>query len=156
MAQASWTDEDIATLRRMARVGADDRQISQAVGRSVNAVNKARRRYNLPAFRDLTRWTDAEVFALSRAYHAGLSDKAIAVKIGRTVGTVRAKRRHLGLERSTKGKKIPVYRSPEDELIRRNRAFLRALTRAHPERAKAILRGENTDYFGQSGVVHAA
>jgi hypothetical protein len=88
-----WTAKEIALL------GTDvDRVIAEKVGRSVEAVNRKRKKLGIPRIPDRldrsSQWTKAQI----RLFRTD-DDKTIAAKTGRTTVSVRMKRRRLRIAR---------------------------------------------------------
>lgn len=73
-----WTKDEIASLRRMRVQGLPDNEISSALGRTIRAVEWARRRYSSSEPSGSGDWSQDERDSLYRLKAAGLSWREIA------------------------------------------------------------------------------
>lgn len=83
-----WEPHEIALLGTMT-----DKEVSQRIGRSVDAVAGRRINSGIPAFVGQKTWTDEEDDLLGT-----MSDHAVAIQLGRSMHSVRQRRYRLGIE----------------------------------------------------------
>ena len=95
IARPRWKPEEIQTLRDALEAGLSFKEISQKLGRSVQAVGV---KANLSGLRSPLRgddWTSDEVAFLRQAVGEGMSSKEIARRLGRSKAAVDNKRQVL-------------------------------------------------------------
>lgn len=98
-----WSDEEIATLRRLTLEGLTYAQIGQAMGRTEHAINVKAYHLNLSHPR-VRVWTAAELAMASRLYRAGNTVQEIARILKRTpTGVSSTMTAHGLLDKSRQG-----------------------------------------------------
>lgn len=78
-----WTEEELATVRRMFAAGRPDAEIALATGRTAAAVTEMRHCMGL-VVREQRRWTPEERLRLRRMRMEGISYATAALVLGRT------------------------------------------------------------------------
>jgi transposase len=92
----SWTEEEMATVRRMALEGATHRQMAEALGRSVPSVQAWCFTHAVWNGRAMA-WTTREHTRAVAMYTQGLNCREIGEALGRTAQSVNARLHEFGV-----------------------------------------------------------
>lgn len=107
--QKSWNKYEESRLMELVREGYSMKEISEEMGRTVNAVyqrtNRMRRKGALNPVKIQLLWTDAEWNLVLELEKQGLTDKEIAYELGREKAHITDKRRMMRLKGLYKGNK---------------------------------------------------
>lgn len=84
MSGRRWSAEETETIRAMATAGHADREIAEALGYALVAIQRRRQRIGVAPAHPHTGWTDAAREQLAALFAAGVDDAAIAEQMGRS------------------------------------------------------------------------
>ena len=104
-ATASWTDDELALLRRRYAEKRPVREIAEEIGRHISAVASMASKLGL---KQRVRWTDEDRAALRRAFHAGDTLDVVCRQIGRPLSNVYSEARRMGLKFPPTPRRSPV------------------------------------------------
>lgn len=150
-----WSDEEIATLRRLTLDGLSYAQIGEQLGRTVHAVNIMAYKLNLSHPR-VKVWTAAELAQAKRLYAAGNTVQEIARILRRTPTGVSSTMTSYGLLDTSRQGCGKRKSDPQVYVLRKRglmlREILMVLGRDDSERSRKALRMWLDAYCARLGV----